>query len=175
MKGGNQLIAESRDLRERSRRLWVQARAKPLRDCANDDSAFVSSDVVSQVGINRAANSMRRPSGSSTYRFNSNEPFIFPRISRTYFDPDGRRAGKRVRFDDMGSTPFGGEGDTNRMRPVANGSRRTGTCARYPLCPGLTSISSSKSHHSHYFFFAIGTGIPAMFTLTEPKASRVVK
>src|SRR5712672_129633 len=71
-------------------------------DVRDGDPTFALSDFVSQVGTNRATSSMRRPSGNSTYRFTSINPFIVPRLSRIYFDPAGRREGKRIRLADMG-------------------------------------------------------------------------
>src|SRR4029077_19302511 len=73
------------------------------------DVTFVLPDFDSQVGTSRASSSMRRPSGNSTYRFTSINPFIVPRLSRIYFDPAGRRDGNRtpfVDFVDMGNSFF---------------------------------------------------------------------
>ena len=55
-------------------------------------------DESLHVGTIRAVSSMRRPSGNSTYRCTNIAPFIFPRLSRTYFEPAGRRLGKRNGF-----------------------------------------------------------------------------
>jgi hypothetical protein len=68
------------------------------------DPAFAPFDFVPHVATSRATNSMRRPSGSSTYRFTNIDPFIVPRLSRIYFDPTGRWEGKRALFKDMGNS-----------------------------------------------------------------------